>query len=67
LSSLSLEIPDIILSLPNAKQLEDGDFDLRELVKRLTEALIDEPRWNEIQHLTGDSAVLVIECLDRVS
>jgi hypothetical protein len=31
-----LEIPDVILSLPNAKQLEDGDFDLEELAKRLT-------------------------------
>ena len=62
-----LEIPDIILSLPNAKQLEDGDFDLDELVKRLTKALTDESQWIEIQNLTGDSAVLVIECLDRVS
>jgi hypothetical protein len=39
----SLEIPDIILSLPNAKQFEDGDFCLGELGKRLTGVLIDEP------------------------
>jgi hypothetical protein len=41
-----LEIPDVMLSLPNVKQLEGGDLDLGELVKRLTEALIDEPQRN---------------------
>jgi hypothetical protein len=56
-----------MLSLPNAKQLEDGDFDLDELFKRLTKALIDESQWAEIQHLTGDNAILMIECLDKVS
>ena len=60
-------MPDIILSLPNSKQLEVGDFDLDQLVKRLTEVLADESRRSEIQKMTGDNAVLVIECLDRVS
>lgn len=58
---------DLILSLPNAKQLAAGDFDLDELVEVLTEALVDESQWNEILCLTGDSAVLVIECLDKAS
>ena len=58
---------DIVLSLPNAKQLEVGDFDLDELVKRLTEALADESQRSVILKMTGDNAVLVIECLDRVS
>lgn len=57
----------IVFSLPNAKQVEDGDFNLDELVKRLTEALIDEFQRNEILQLTGGNAVLVIECLDKVS
>ena len=56
-----------MLSLLNVKQLEGGDLDLGELVKRLTEALIDEPQRNGILQLTGDSAVLGIECLDKVS
>ena len=60
-------MPDIIFSLPNSKQLEVGDFDLDQLVKRLTEVLADESRRSEIQKMTGDNAVLVIECLDRVS
>ena len=58
---------DIVLSLPNVKQLEVGDFDLDELVKRLTGALADESQRSAILKMTGDSAVLVIECLDRVS
>ena len=58
---------DIILSLPNAKQLEDGYFNLDELVKRLTEALADESQQSKILQMTGDNAVLVIECLNRVS
>ena len=58
---------DLILSLPNAKQLEAGDFDLDDLVEVLTEALVDESQWNEILYLTGDSAVRVIECLDKAS
>ena len=62
-----LETLGFLLSLPNAKQLEAGNFDLDELLKKLTEALIDESQRNEIQQLTGDSAVLIIECLDEVS
>ena len=49
------------------EQLKAGDFDLYELTKRLTEALVDETQRNEILRLTGDSAALVIECLDKVS
>ena len=62
-----LEILDIILSLPNAKQLEAGDINLEELAKGLIEALVNESQRNEILQLTGDTAVLVIECLDKVS
>lgn len=62
-----LETSGVLLSLPNAQQLEAGNFDLDELVKKLTEALIDESQRNEIQQLTGDSAALIIECLDKVS
>jgi hypothetical protein len=65
-SVTSLEMLGIVFSLPNAKQVEDGDFNLDELVKRLTEALIDEFQRNEILQLTGGNAVLVIECLDKV-
>ena len=56
-----------MLSLPNAGQLEAGDFNLEELAKRLMEVLVDESQRNEILQLTGDSAVLVTECLDKVS
>jgi hypothetical protein len=62
-----LEMLGVVFSLPNAKQVEDGDFNLDELVNRLTEALIDEFQRNEILQLTGGNAVLVIECLDKVS
>ena len=62
-----LKTSDIIFSLPNAKQLEDGNFNLDELVKNLTEALINESRRNEILQLAGDNAALVIECLDKAS
>ena len=55
-----------MLSLPSTEQLEAGDFNLDELIRRVTEALADEPQRNEILELTGDSAVLVIECLDKV-
>jgi len=58
---------DVLLSLPNAKQLETGRFNLDELVKILTEALDEDYRRNKILQLTGDTAVLVIECLDKVS
>jgi len=58
---------DLLLSLPSVKQLEVGDFDLDELVKRLTEAFAGESTRKEIQELAGDTAVLVIECIDKVS
>ena len=61
------EILDILLSLPSAEQLEAGDLDLDALTKILMEGLIDENQRNEILQLTGDSAVLMIECLDKVS
>ena len=61
------ETLDIVLSLPNAKQLETGDFDLDELIKRLTDAFADESQRNEVLQLTRGSAVLIIECLDKVS
>ena len=57
----------IVLSLPNLKQLETGEFDLDELVRKLTEAVADDSQRKEILQLTGDIAVLVIECLDKVS
>jgi len=57
----------IALSLPSLKQLEAGDFDLEELSKKLAEALVNESQRNEIMQLTGDIAVLLIECLDKVS
>ncbi|KAF9645573.1 kinase-like protein [Thelephora ganbajun] len=60
------ETSDTVLSLPSVEQLGAGDFDLGELVKKLTEALADELQRNEILQLTGDTAVLVIECLDNV-
>jgi len=62
-----LEISGLLLSLPSVKQLKAGDFDLDMLVERFTQALVDEPRRNEIHGLTGDAAVLVVECLDKVS
>lgn len=37
------------------------------LVENLTEALLDESQRNEILSLTGGNAVLVIDCLDKVS
>ena len=56
-----------MFSLPDVKQREGGDLDFGELVKRLTEALIDVPQRNRILQLRGDSAALGIECLDKVS
>ena len=56
---------ELVLSLPSVKKLEAGDFDLDELVRRLTEVVVDEPQRNEILQLTGDSAALVMECLDK--
>ena len=58
---------DVVLSLPNPKQLEAGEFDLDELVKKLTEVLAEDSQRNEILQLTGEVAALVIECLDKVS
>jgi len=58
---------DVVLSLPNTKQLEAGEFNLDELVKKLAEALAEDSQRKEILQLTGDTAVLVIECLDKVS
>ena len=62
-----LEISGFLLSLPDAKQFETGSFDLDEMIKTLTEALVDESLWNEILHLTGGTAEFVIGCLDKVS
>ena len=58
---------DILSSLPNLEQLEAGEFDSDDLVKKLTEALVDDSQRNEILQLTGDNGKLVIECLDKVS
>jgi len=58
---------DLLLSLPSMNQLEAGDFDSDELFKRLAEALVDRSQRDEILQLTGDVAVLVVECLDNVS
>ena len=59
---------DALLSdFPNAEQLEAGDFDFGKLIKTLEGLVADEYERNKILQLTGDSAVLVIECLDRVS
>ena len=58
---------DVVLSLPNPKQLEAGEVNLDQLVKQLTEVLAEDSQRNEILQLTGDIAVLVIECLDKVS
>ena len=60
-------MPDLVLSLPTEKQLEAGEFDLDELVKKFMEALADDSQRNEILELPGDTAVVVIECLDKVS
>ena len=56
-----------MFSLPSVEQLEAGDFDLDELSKRLTGAVLDDSQRDQILQLTGDSAVLLIECLDKVS
>ena len=57
----------ILLSLPSLEQLQAEDFNSNELVEKFTEALDDQSHRNEILSLTGDIAVLVIECLDQVS
>ena len=67
LSMVLPKIQDIMLTILNAKQFEDGDFDLVELVERFTGALADESRRSEILKMTGDNAALVTKCLDRVS
>ena len=61
-----LETLDLMLSLPTAKKLEAGEFDLDELVKKLTEVFVDYSQREEILQLSGDTAVVVIECLDKV-
>ena len=58
---------DVVLSLPDPKQLEAGKFNLDELVEKLTELVAEDSQRNEILQLTGDTAVSVIECLDKVS
>ena len=58
---------DILLLLPNAEQLEAGDFDWGELVETLMGIITNDDKRNKILQLTGDNAVLAIECLDRVS
>ncbi|KAF9789247.1 kinase-like domain-containing protein [Thelephora terrestris] len=55
-----------LLSLPSVELLEAGDFDLEKLIEDLTGALDDDSQRNEILSLTGDVAVLVIECLDKI-
>ena len=60
-------ISDVVLSLPNLRQLEEGEFNLDELVEKLMRLLAEDSKRNEILQLTGDTAVLVIECLDKVS
>jgi len=62
-----LETLDLLLSLPNVKQLEAGDVDMDKLFEILTEALVDDTQRHEIRELKGDTAALVIECLDEVS
>lgn len=54
-------------SLPNLEELGDGKSGLGELIRISTEVLIDESVRKEILQLTGYDAVLVIECLDKVS
>jgi hypothetical protein len=49
------------------EQLQNDEFDLDDLVDKLTRALADEPRRNEILSLKGDLGIQVIECLDKVS
>ena len=58
---------DIVLSLPSLEQLEAGDFNLEDLIGNLTGALAEDSQRDEILSLTGETAVLVIECLDQVS
>jgi len=61
------ETLDLLLSLPSVKQLEAKDVDIDKLFERLTQALADDAQRSEIRELEGDTAVLVIECLDEVS
>ena len=65
-SSVTFVTLDLGLSLPTPKQLETGEFDLDELVEKFTDALSEDSRRTEILQLTGDIAVSVIECLDKV-
>ena len=56
----------LALSLPTLEQLETGEFNLGDLVTKFTKTLVEDSQRNEILQLTGDTAVLVIECLDKV-
>lgn len=63
-----LEMLDALLSdFPNAEQLEARDFDLNKLIETLERMVTDDDERNKILQLTGDSAALVIECLDKAS
>ena len=62
-----LETLDLLLSLPSVKQFQAGDVDMDKLFETLTQALVDDTKRHEIRELKGDTAVLVIECLDEVS
>jgi hypothetical protein len=66
-SVIFLGLSAIVLSLPNAGQVEEGDLGVGELVKRLTEVLIDEPQRNENPQLIEGGAMLVTEYLNKVS
>ena len=55
---------DVLLSL---EKLEAGDYDRKKLIKKFEGILTDEHERNKILQLAGDSAVLVIERLDKVS
>ena len=48
-------------------ELETGHFYFRGPIMTLVETLADESQRNEILQLTGHMAVVVIECLDKVS
>ncbi|KAF9789236.1 kinase-like domain-containing protein [Thelephora terrestris] len=63
---LSPVMSNLVLSFPSVELLEAGDFDLENLVENLMGALDDDSQRNEILSLTGDVAVLVIECLDKI-
>jgi len=61
------ETLELLLSLPSVTQLEAGEVEIDKVFERLTQALGDDTQRREIRELKGDTAVLVIECLDEVS